>query len=316
MTRHPARALAVGLALVGAALAPLGGQDAPPSPGLHPFVRAGERLVYRVRVWKGMRFIGADVGQASFDTRVEPGEGASGETPGAVVFEARARGGYLGFGVDATMRSSCLPEDLRPSSYRFSQRGSELVETRIDFEGGEAVHRRLVHCGGKGCALAAHQVEREYRRFWVGPRYKVREHCDGVACAAEPHGQWVELARHPLAGPAFDVLTAMYAARSFDPTVGAPRRDLHVITGTASWMYHIGVDEEADLTVGAGTFDAVRLDMPHELVSGTGAFMGPFGLNKLLALWVDRRTRVPIRIAGVLDMGVDVNVEITLDALE
>ena len=60
------------------------------------------------------------------------------------------------------------------------------------------------------------------------------------------------------------------------------------------------------LKVSAGSFDAVKVIIePVSTVEGKDAeeFEGLFGLHGSIALWIDKESRIPIKIEGTLPFG-------------
>ena len=72
-------------------------------------------------------------------------------------------------------------------------------------------------------------------------------------------------------------------------------------------------------TVPAGTFDALRLELiptPAPGMPKTERFQGLFGLSGTIIIHVDAVRKIPLRIRGVVPMGIDINAEVVLTRIQ
>jgi hypothetical protein len=277
-----------------------------PSPGLaetdprpdcpRPVLRDGERLFYRATAWKG--FIVSDVGTATLF--------AHRQRAGAVAgwrLVARAQGDSFGHTLDAHVVSRLDPAGERCVEYAETQQGSSPGGRRLAWEGDALVYHKLKHC--PGCEVHAH--------------FDGDAHCDDHRCGNVAHDVWRVRHRHAVDATVSDPLAALYRARALDLRVGGPDHVLRICAGHGIFDVTVRATKAERCTVPAGTFDALRLELIPAPACGTprsARFTGLFGLSGTVTVLVDAATKIPLRITGVVPMGVDVNCEVELTAIQ
>jgi len=233
------------------------------------------------------------VGTATF--RVT--ESQEGDRP--IILSVDARGGALGYSVKAKATSTLDPVTCLPRQFFTMREGSENKAKRLDFTTDRILYVKKKHCRDPACTNPAHMVQPKMP-LGILPRPGPPTHCTG--CDDPRHAVWTLRYTHEVQTAFLDVLSALFAARAGDFTVGQSFI-VPVVEDRDRW--HVTVTSLADetVTVKAGSFDCVKVRL---LPKNTGEpkrrdkFSALFGIKGNLRLWVDRETHVPVRIAGVL----------------
>lgn len=269
---------------------------------LLPTLRAGEELDYRARVWKGFQFLGAEVGGAKLTIAEERYEGRP-----SWRFEAQASGGAFGYDLDSDVTSYLARDDGEPLHYKYSQKGSDVTEKRLEFAPGKIEYWKRKHCDGKDCHDPDHFVADKHGRH----------HCDKDGdCDLPSHQVWRKRWEHVGQGSAYDVLSAVYLARSLDLTPGKVRT-LRIVEGDQIFDVDIQATHEEWVRTDAGSFETVCIALNPRFVSGDppkkkANFRGLFGLSGTIRIWIDKATRTPVRIRGTIPVGIDLNGQVDL----
>lgn len=297
--RHLIPLLALAL-LAGPRLpAPAAADDAPARPDCpRPVLRDGERLFYRATAWKG--FVSSDVGTATLFVHRRVGPGV--QVPEWRVV-ARASGSSFGHSIDAHVVSVLDPEGERCRDYTESTRGSNPGGRRLEWATEDLVYHKLKHC--PGCQSRGH--------------FDGDAHCDDHRCGDPTHDVWRVRHRHAVDATVSDPLTTLYRARALDLTVGGPSRVLRVCAGHGIFDVTVRATETLRCTVPAGTFDALKVELTPAPACGTprsSRFTGLFGLSGRITVLIDAATKIPLRITGVVPMGIDVNCEVELTGIQ
>jgi hypothetical protein len=268
-----------------------------------PRFPAGEELRYAARVYKGARWFGKDVGEAVFRVSRETLDGRP-----AVRIAAQASGGGFGYRLETRIESVLEEASGEPLRYTYVQHGSEERARRLEFAPDRTEYWKREHCGGKGCKDPAHRVG--------------TYHCDleDDECDRPAHEVWRKRSVHVGQGTAYDMLAAVYVARSLDIRPGF-RDTLRVVETHSVYDVTVAVVGEETVETDAGTFQTYCVALEPKLVSttqkkkrgeGGGKFRGLFGLSGSIRIWLDKRTKAPVRIRGTIPFGIDLNAEIDL----
>lgn len=273
----------------------------------------GEKLVYDARVWKGLSFLGMSVAEATLEIRRSDRK----EWPQAYLLHARAEGGALGYSAIANVSSYLDAETLRPVHTSYSQRGSEVYDKQILFQGDEAVYVKKKHCRDvKTCANPAHIVRKKVSRGFLRGYRRVREHCGERKCDKRRHYTWRIRDRHTLDRPTYDMLSVLYICRQMDLHPGGQGEEIRIVDGHGLWDVKVRATGRERIKVPAGKFRCLRIEIsPKAAVKGgklREEFSGLFGISGNIEVWVDEKTRAPVRIRGIVPFGVDLNMEISL----
>jgi hypothetical protein len=276
-----------------------GGSAVPPERRV-PSFEVGEELQYKARVWKGVSWLGMDVGDATFRTHKETYEGRP-----AYRFDARAEGGGFGYDVTTVIESFISAEDGMPLRYSYSQAGSETQSKRLEFEpsSGKIDYWRFNHCWDGNCGIAAH--------------YHDGVHCGKRKCEDESHRVWQRRFEHANQPQTYDMLSAVYLARTLD--LGAGPQTLRIVDNDTVYDVDVKVVKEEKIKTDAGKFRTQCIVLEPRLVSaGADAkqknekFRGLFGMSGSIRIWIDKDSRAPVRISGTIPFGVDLNGQVDL----
>lgn len=239
----------------------------------------GERLMYNVRVWLGLRAVGANVGTAEFTVDKVDLDGRT-----AYQFQVRASGGTLGYKVRSTLTSYLDAATLRSIRYMEVHEGSEK--------------------GGKLLEFTDCRISYSRWRPVKGPDGKKTK---------EFH--WEQRMVHEIDQPFVDMLAALYLARRFDLSRRAPRQSINVCESKSLWRLRARGDKPVSLTVPAGTFEAIPIEFRSDPLNDDAreeGFRGLFGMRGSIELWMDARTRRIVRIRGIIPVGINLRVDVTL----
>jgi hypothetical protein len=260
-------------------------------------LRDGERLFYRATAWKGP--ISSDVGTASLSVRRSP---AGSRAPGWRIV-ARASGSSMGRTMNSHVVSTLDLTGRKLRLFEEINRGSRRSSRRLEFGPKQLLYRKMKHC--PGCDNRAH--------------FDGRSHCNDHRCGKYGHRVWRLRHRHPADAAASDPLTAIYKARALDLRVGGPDRMLRICAGHGIFDVTVRAVRRERCTVPAGTFDALRLELiptPAPGMPKTERFQGLFGLSGKIVIHVDTARKIPLRIRGIVPMGIDINAEVVLTRIQ
>ncbi len=300
----------------GGAAAPADARD--PDPGrARALIVPGETLVYGVRVWKGFEVVGVEAGEATLQTSLTVA-GAD----ALYAFSARGVGGAFGYEIDSSIRSEVRIDDLGSTGYRYEQRGFKFRTTTIDFAPESYETNKKKHCITEGCRNSQHMIRVERGWFWTE---EVVEHCeedDGDDCLDESHYVFrskreIPLVEIPREGaPVFDPLSAIFGARGLRLEPDGEPEEIRIATRRRLYDVTVRAAETSTITVPAGTFETVRIVLtPRKTVDDgrtSKKFRGLFGMAGDTEIWVDQKTKVPIRIEGRIPMGLELNARVDL----
>ncbi len=307
--------LVAGLGLVLASVAPEAARGRPDSPTkVDPFP-AKETLKYQVMVWKGFESLGAVVGTG--DMILERKKIGDDEV---YYISGEGRGGALGFEIHTRIKSQIERDGLAPILYDYEQGGSDPKRYKIEFGSDGAVYKKWKHCKiVEGCKDKSHINTYTERAFWIGPKRTVKEHCelDEEECSNRKHFWWQKRSTHPTEGDTYDLLTAVYMARTLGLKPGGESKTIRVVDRHDMWDVKVTPGAALEtVTVPAGEREALLVSLePAPTEGSTGVreeFRGLFGLHGALQVWCDPQTFVPVKILGVIPFGVDLNAQVEL----
>ena len=267
--------------------------------------RIGEQAQYHGYVFKGP--IRVHVGKATFTV-----EERKGNDP-AVILRGVAKGGKFGYNVRMEVETTLDPESCLPRSSFSQKTGSERRFERYLFQKGSIMYFKKKHCKVKGCTNPAHMIK---KTKWWGPFPSGTEvvHCPG--CKNLKHYVWRLIYHHKVSTPFLDMISALFAARNCDFDVGASFV-VPLVQARDRWDVTVTVAKEERIKVKAGTFDCVQVILQPKNVGDRknvkGKFAGLFGIKGSIKIWVDRKTRIPVRILGTIPFAfMDLHAEVCL----
>ena len=298
----------VGMLLLGTGAAPSVTATSPSSK-----LCVGERLVYDARVWKGLSFLGMSVGKATLSIKKSDRE----EWPEAYLLHAYARGGALGYSAKATVATYLDPETLLPLHASLTQRGTEVYDKQMLFQDNEAVYVKKKHCREKRtCDNPRHVIREKVSRGLFMGYDRVRKHCPKRKCDKLDHYGWRIRHRHPTDKPTYDMLSVLYICRTMDLPLNGKGEDVRIVNAHDLWDVTVRAKAREKIEVPAGKFRCILLEIsPKPADSNTKLrkeFEGLFGIRGNIQVWIDEKTRIPVRIRGIVPFGVDLNMEISL----
>jgi len=250
----------------------------------------GEEICYDAYIHKaGIWF---HVGEATF--KVEKRKGPT----GGLLLRGIAKGGKFGYHIRMLWESYLDGKTLLPTLSVNTKTGSERRFERYLFQKGEVLYFKKKHCHRPDCKNPAHFVR---KTKWFGPIPVGKEtvHCPG--CKDLRHYIWRLIWRHKVNEPFLDMLSAVYAARTSTFRPGASFI-VPVVKSRDRWHVKVTAAKEEKVKVSAGTFDCYKIILePHNVGDRPNAkpkFSGLFGIQGTISIWVDKVTRVPVRIKG------------------
>ena len=252
----------------------------------------GERLLYRAYVDKAG--VTAQVGTCEFTVTAND--------RGEPVLTAVAAGKKLGYTLDATMQTTLDRTTLRPKRHTYVQGGSELRQKKLVFSQAGAIYWKMKHCRDERCQDPDHMVE---GFSWVPWREGKKHHCDERNCREPEHLRWRQRGSHTFDRVYFDMLSAIYVARHFDFEADTPPT-IAVLNDRDRWVVELIVLSRGPVEIEAGTFEAVEVRLqPKATDKGRvpEEFRGLFGMHGAIRLWLDRSTRQPLKVEGVVPLG-------------
>ncbi len=268
----------------------------------------GERTEYDGYVFKGpVRF---HVGEATFAVRAR-----GGGDPCVVLF-GLATGGKFGYAVRAEVESVLDPTSLRVRTHAMSQTGSERRFKRLLFQKDQILYMKKKHCKDPNCRDPNHMVE--VTEYWgIIPTGTKTVHCMG--CKKLSHYVWKVRGKHETKEPFLDMLTALFVARTCEFSVGSSFV-VPVVQDRDRWYVTVTAVKEQKVTVDAGTFNCLQVILqPKSAVEGQkeGRFTGLFGINGSIKVWLDKKTRLPVRILGSIPFAfMDLHCEVCLRKIQ
>ena len=212
----------------------------------------------------------------------------------AMVVKAQAK-------LATTITSTLDVTGTRPAAYHYRQDGSEQREKKLRFDDGAATYLREKHCMEPDCKDRGHFV---LRRSLLGKDEFL--HCNDRKCRVPAHRHWKTRHEHDLDRPHFDMLSAVYYARSLGLKPGDDPIEVPVINDHDRWIVRAEVREGGRIKVPAGKFETYKLTLDPKPLDGAQTkeeFKGLFGLNGTIHIWIDKSTKRPILVQGKFPFG-------------
>ncbi|MCZ6601487.1 MAG: DUF3108 domain-containing protein, partial [Planctomycetota bacterium] len=130
------------------------------------------------------------------------------------------------------------------------------------------------------------------------------------------HYVWRIRDRHKVDRPTYDMLSVIYICRTLDLPLKGKGQELRIVDAHDQWDVTIRAVAREKIEVPAGKFRCLRIEIsPKPAEKGTKVrkeFRGLFGIHGDIQIWIDEKTRIPVRIRGVVPFGVDLNMEVSL----
>ncbi len=251
----------------------------------------GERLVYRAYLRKAG--IEVEAGTAAF-TLTE-------EKNGRLLISSVAEGSKFGYSLASRVRSSVDPESITPSLYHYLQTGSEDRQKKLMFSKSRVIYLREKHCMEPNCQDSKHFVK---RRRWAGliPKEKRWIHCPDRDCEIESHHHWKIRHRHEVTGPHYDMLSAIYFARTLDLRPGM-KQTISVVDDHDIWQVEVQVYPGGIVETPAGTRNSIKIILEPKPAAGERDkedFSGLFGMSGNIRIWLDAESKRPLKVQGKL----------------
>jgi hypothetical protein len=167
-------------------------------------------------------------------------------------------------------------------------------------------YRGDMHC--KGCKDKAHFVG----GTWP---WSDSEHCK--KCKRAEHRVWKEPRTRDVPAGTFDMLTAVYMARSL-VVDGRQRIEFPLIDRNDLWQVQLTRGKTKQIETVAGKFNAVQVELRTGPPEGTATdeatkFEGLFGIHGSISIWMEAASGVPVQIEGAIPAGpIDIDVRIDL----
>jgi hypothetical protein len=201
------------------------------------------------------------------------------------------------------------PDLNRELLFHYIRTGGEQTESKLVFGPTEVDYHKLVHCdAGEACKNPDHQVASPLH-FLNGRTC----HCSG--CNRAEHCEWRVLCHHPSNPPVCDMFAAVYLARAEGMTVGGPARTTRCAADLKLWDVAFRPVERETVTVPAGTFDTVRVELsptPANAHAAAEEFRGPFGMGPDTKMWIEPDQRLLVKLTGTAHMGIAPQTEMNL----
>ncbi len=264
----------------------------------------GERLVYRGSLSKAG--VSVDAGSATFTVT----ENAAGQT----VITACAEAEKFGYSLATKVTSTLDESSTRPATYHYLQSGSEQREKKMSFKEDLATYIREKHCMEPNCRDRGHFI---LRRSLIGKDKFV--HCGDRDCRIPAHRHWKNRHEHALGERHFDMLSAVYYARSLGLKPGDAPIEVPVVNDHDRWIVRAEVKEGGRIKVPAGKFPTYKLTLEPRPAAGTkpnDEFKGLFGLNGTIHIWIDKKTKRPVLVQGKFPFGpMNLQARVELDSV-
>ncbi len=260
-----------------------------------------ETLVYEVHLNLG--WLGSpDVGKVTLSCAVRPFySDKRGSLAGEqALLSGRAEGSYKVYTLDNIISATLLPQPWPRLVHRNVQTGTENRTRELWFgvQDGKEVSRYRAdgHC--KGCSDKKHFVS----GTWP---WQKDEHCK--KCKRLEHRVWKDPKLREVPAGTFDMLTAVYLARSM-VIDGRERMEFPLVDRSELWRLQLTRGKSKQIETSAGKFDCVAIELrtsaPEAPAGGeTTKFEGLFGIHGTISIWMEAGSGVPVRIDGVVPAG-------------
>ncbi len=115
-------------------------------------------------------------------------------------------------------------------------------------------------------------------------------------------------------------MSSLFIARNFDLAIEGKGNDIRLVDGRDLWKMNIEVTGEEIVETATGDFDTLSLKLTaaplNDHAKKKGSFRGLFGLRGDIGLWVDKKSKIPVRIRGSYPLVFDIPIEVIIKAIE
>lgn len=266
--------------------------------------KVGEKLIYNVRLINRKRFLGLNSGNVAFEVT----KGTLNDK-NCYIFKGLVEGSGLGYVLKLASESYIDSKTLYPLLATNIQSGSEERKKKIVFFDDRIEYVKVKHCklGGK-CQEATH----------FNKTNGAKVHCKG--CKDRKHYTWRIRAIHENDKPTYDLLSGLFVARNFDLEVGGKSKEAILVDDRDLWKMNVRAIGEETIETEIGKFETLSLKLTtsplNDHAKRQETFRGLFGLKGDIELWVEKKSKIPIRIRGTYPIIFDVPIEVTIKSIE
>ncbi len=265
----------------------------------------GEKIIYDIKMWNGRKSAGRIKGTASFEIR----EGIF-EEKNCYIFNGIAKGEGFGYKLKIDSVSYIERETLLPVETINIQTGTEKRKKKLVFSDDTIEYIKLKHCKNfDSCEIEEHFIETDDG---------AKEHCR--KCRDQNHYIWRVRASLKNKKPTYDLLSALFIARNFPLKVGEKSGEIRLADGRDLWLMSIYTKREEIVESKAGKFETIMLKLTTRPINvhamNQKSFKGLFGLKGDIVIWIDKKTKIPIKIHGSYPLIFDIPIEILLKSIE
>jgi hypothetical protein len=298
--------------------------DPVPGPGL-AVARAAGQLPLHIPLDEELRFdvilnvavIGdTKVGQVTLSAGVEPfllGLPAPGDElavdRNVGWIKSHAKGSYLTYDLDHEIEMRTLPQEWPQVVFRDTQEGSENRKRELKYGTRDGLtqseYRSDSHC--KGCKRREHYVE----GTWP---FSDDHHCK--KCKRGSHRQWRDPKSRSVPEGTFDMLSAIYYARSM-VRAGLTEVTVPLIDREQLWDLTLTRGNQRTIRTPAGKFLCREIRLTTKVPAGEDVdddeFQGLFGIRGTIRVWLEESTGVPVQVTGIVPAGpLEIDVRLSL----
>ena len=270
----------------------------------HEAFKVGEKITYDVKILKMKSPMVFNNGKVVF----EVGMGTI-DHKDCYILQGSAEGSGFGYNLKIDIESFIDSNSLRPILFNNVQSGTEDRKKKLNFSKKKIEYIKMKHCKlGDKCHDEAHFKDNNNEKVHCGK------------CKDRNHYTWRVREVHKTTKPTYDLLSALFIARTFDLKYGGKDYEIILVDDRDLWKMRIHVISEEIIETDIGKFATLLLQLTglpfNNHAKEQDSFRGLFGLKGDLRLWVDKETKVPIRIRGTYPLLFDIPVEIVITSVE
>ncbi len=278
--------------------------DIEPNPEKQITFNLGEKIVYNVRLGSKISPFGVKDNSVIFTT-----EKGTLDNKDCYIFKAIAEGGGMGYKLQLVAESFIDSTTFLTLLSTNTQSGSEDRKKRMVFFDDRIEYQKMKHCKlHDTCENAEHYIDGRDEEY----------HCK--RCKDRNHYVWRVRASHKNEKPTYDLLSAVLIARNFDLKIGGKGNDIRLVDGRDLWEMSIRVIGEEIINTKIGDFDTLSLKLTarplNDHAKRGDSFEGLFGLRGDIGVWVDKKSKIPIRVRGSYPLVFDIPIEIMIESIE
>lgn len=264
----------------------------------------GEKITYDVKLWKMSQAMGFNTGTVIFEV-----DRGTIDHKDYFVFRGIAEGNCFGYELRIDLESYIDSQSLLPVLFTSIQSGSEQREKKLAFSNKKIEYLKMKHCkAGNGCQEDSHFISNN----------GISAHCGG--CKDKAHYIWSLRLTHENNSPTYDLLSALFLARQFPLKIGGNGENIRLVDDRDIWDMNISAIGEEIVETPIGKFDTISLRLQARPLNGHASsqdtFRGLFGLKGDISLWVDKKTRIPVRVRGTYPFIFEAQIEVILKSIE